>query len=845
MPRLLKILLPLFMLVVVVAVIVLLHRELRRYDYEAVVASLRQIPWPQIVQALGLTALSYVLLIGYDALALRQIGRWPGLWRTAFVAFTASVLSYNIGLALISGTAVRFRLYSAWSYTAREIAQVVAFTSATFWLGMFAAAGALLAFGAPLSLPDSLIGDHLRPVGWVLLALGAGYVIASACRRQPLVIRGWVVPLPRWPRAVGQLGLGAADVVVAGLVAWSVMPAGWPLHHFLGVYLLAMTLALVSHVPGGLGVLETVLLYGRPAEISGPAVLSALLVYRVIYYLLPLGGAVVLLAGHEFHRHRERLQTATAAAGRWMPRVAPQVFAAMVFLAGVILLVSGATPSAHSRIAALQEILPLPLVEVSHLLGSVIGLLLLLLARGLQRRLDGAYVLTVALLAAGAVLSLLKGADWAEALVLGTMLALLLPSRGYFQRRSSLLEARFTPGWIAAISVVIAATIWLGFFAYRHVEFRHELWWDFALRGDAPRFLRASVAVVVVASAVGLRRLLRPAGGRPPRPNRAALERAAEIAAHSPHGGAQLALVGDKPLLFSGSGRSVIMYGVEGHSWIAMGDPIGDPREFEELVWSFRELTDQYGGWTAFYEIGPDQLPLYLDLGLTLTKLGEEARVPLAGFDVERLPGDTLRRTIPQLEAAGVTFDWVRASGVGAVLPELRTVSDSWLRGHRGEKGFSLGYFNEAYLRRMPVAVARKDGRIVAFTNVWCAADKAELGVDLLRQAADAPPGVLDYLLLKVMQHGASAGYPWLNLGMAPLSGIATAALVPLPRPIAARVFTHGERFYQLQGLRAFKEKFAPVWRPRYLASPGGLALPLVLANVTRLIARGPAQPEA
>jgi phosphatidylglycerol lysyltransferase len=843
MRRFLKFLLPVLILLVLGAVVVLLHHELRRYDYAAVSASLRDIPWPRIAHALGLTALSYALLVGYDALALRQIGRSPGLWRTAFVSFTAYVLSYNIGLAVISGTAVRFRLYSAWGYTAREIAQVVTFTGATFWLGLFAAAGALLAFGAPVSLPDSAVSEHLRPVGWLLLALGVSYVVLSAWRREPIVVRGWTVPLPRWPRALGQLALGATDVIVAGLVAWSVMPVGWPLSHFLGVYILGMTLGLVSHVPGGLGVLETIVLYGRPDAVSGPAVLSALLVYRVVYYLIPLGGAVSLLAGHEIHRHRERLQSATAAAGRWMPRIAPHVFAAMVFLAGVILLVSSATPSVHGRLAVLQRFLPLPLLEVSHLLSSVVGLLLLLLARGLQRRLDGAYVLTVALLAAGAILSLLKGGDWEEAVVLGLMLAFLLPSRGYFQRPSSLLEARFTPGWITAIAVVIAATIWLGFFAYRHVEYRHELWWHFAFRGDAPRFLRAAVAVVVVAAAVGLRRLLRPAAGRTTPPDDATLERASVVAAASPDAGAHLALVGDKALLFSESGRSFIMYGVESRSWIAMGDPVGDPQEFEELVWSFRELTDQNGGWTAFYEVGPDQLPLYLDLGLTLTKLGEEARVPLAGFQLERLPSKSLRRTLPQLEAGGADFEWLPAAAVPALLPELRAISASWLDQRPGEeKGFSLGFFDEAYLRRTPIALVRQAGRVVAFANIWGGAQQAELSVDLMRYAADAPPRVMDYLLLKLMQRGAADGYQWFNLGMAPLSGMDTHALAPLPRRIAARVFTHGERFYHFQGLRAFKEKFGPVWRPRYLASPGGLALPLVLANVTRLIARGPAQ---
>ena len=204
-----------------------------------------------------------------------------------------------------------------------------------------------------------------------------------------------------------------------------------------------------------------------------------------------------------------------------------------------------------------------------------------------------------------------------------------------------------------------------------------------------------------------------------------------------------------------------------------------------------------------------------------------------------------MRRAVNAVERNGVRFEVVDPACVPALLPALRRVSDEWLATKRArEKGFSLGYFDEAYLAHFPVAVAwrRDDGggeRPVAFANVWRGADRRELSVDLMRYAADAPDGVMDYLFARLMLWGRAEGFAEFDLGMAPLSGFETRAVAPLWSRAGAAVFRHGEHFYNFRGLRRYKEKYDPVWVPKYLASPGGLVLPRVLANVTTLIAGG------
>ena len=285
------------------------------------------------------------------------------------------------------------------------------------------------------------------------------------------------------------------------------------------------------------------------------------------------------------------------------------------------------------------------------------------------------------------------------------------------------------------------------------------------------------------------------------------------------------------------------MYGIEGRSWVAMGDPVGDEAQIRELAWNFRELCDVGARWPVFYQVDEDRVPVYVDMGLTLVKLGEEARVPLTSFTLEGSAQKNLRHANRHLADEGCTFEIVEPELDDALVGELREVSDAWLAEKRvAEKGFSLGFFRPDYIRHCPVALVRRGGRIIALANIWRGANKAELSVDLMRYLPDAPQGVMEFLFTQLMLQGRQEGYEWFNLGMAPLSGIEAQALAPLWNRIASLAYRHGEHFYNFRGLRQYKQKFHPVWTAKYLASPGGLALPIILTNVASLVSGGLAE---
>ena len=224
--------------------------------------------------------------------------------------------------------------------------------------------------------------------------------------------------------------------------------------------------------------------------------------------------------------------------------------------------------------------------------------------------------------------------------------------------------------------------------------------------------------------------------------------------------GANAVLAGDKRLLFHPAGDAFVMYQVSGGSWIALGDPVGQAARAEDLVWAYREQVDRSGGRTVFYQVSGRSLPLYIDLGLSLLKLGEEARVPLADFGLEGSARADLRQSRRRAERDGASFEIVPPEGVAALLPRLRAISDAWLEDKAAaEKGFSLGAFEPAYLCQLPVAVIRAEGEVVAFANLWPTACREELSIDLMRFAPDAPRGAMDYLFIELMLWGRAEGY--------------------------------------------------------------------------------------
>jgi len=833
---------PIAALLVFAVVVLILHHQLAHLHVRSVFEHLHNIPRRQVLAALGFTAASYWLLSNYDVLALAYLRRRIPYPRILFTSFIAYSFGHTLGFSAFTGAAIRFRLYATAGVTAIDVATISAFCSLSLGIGLATIAGLSLYF-SPVHAAQIL---HLRhnwtlAVGTVLLAAVAAYAAWATLARGTLELRGWALRAPGPAIGLAQLLLSVLDLSLSAAVLWSLLPVDAHIAFvtFLGTYALAVIAGIVSHVPGGVGVFEAVMLLTLPG-IAPDALLGSLLAYRGVYYLVPLVFGTLLFGSKELAAQRSRIAWAQELASVYIAPVVPQVAGALSFLAGALLLFSGATPAVEERLAFLDRFLPLAVLELSHLAGSMVGLGLLVLARALFRRVQGAYHITVWLLVAGIFASLLKGLDFEEATLLALVLGVLVLGRRAFYRPTAILSERFTPVWVASIAGVIAMAIWLGVISNRHVSYSHELWWTFALDGNAPRMLRASLSIVVLGVAYVLLNMLRPARPEPAVAGAGELERARALIAQCDSTLANAALTGDKRLLFNDAGSAFVMYQIAGRSWIALGDPVGAREGAEELVWRLREMSDHHGCDTVFYQVCAERLALYVDLGLAALKIGEEARVPLSAFSLDGPERADLRQAHRRAQRDGASFEVVPPEGVEALLPQLQRISDSWLAGKStGEKRFSVGAFAPEYLRQFPLAVVRAEGSPAAFANLWTTGTRVELSVDLMRFGPEAPRGAMDYLFIELMLWGQRAGYRFFNLGMAPLSGLEAHPLAPAWHRVGNFIFRHGEHFYNFEGLRRYKGKFDPVWEPRYLVARGGIALPRVLIDVSTLIAGG------
>lgn len=523
--------------------------------------------------------------------------------------------------------------------------------------------------------------------------------------------------------------------------------------------------------------------------------------------------------------------------------LAPPVAAVLTFLAGLVLLASAVQPALPDRLGALLQAWPLAAAELSHFLASIAGVLLLIVADGLRRRLDGAYWLTLGLLGAGAIFSLLKALDYEEAAILILIALALVPARRAFYRRSQLTGALFSGQWMFGVAAALALAAGLLLFAYQGVDYHDELWWTMLRDEDLSRSLRALAGATVVGTLVLAHSALRPHRTGPSAAEAASsLARAKAIlaSAEGARGEANLVHTGDKRIVFSPSGRSFVMFRPRGNLWIAMGDPVGPVADRLDALVAFHAAADAACASPAIYSASAALLPQMIELGYSVRKIGEVAHIDTATFSLEGPARARLRQVWNRFHREGWRIDILKP-GEPVDWTALKGISDDWLAAHGGhEKSFSLGRFDPAYLSHFPVAFAARDGEPPsAFASLWPTADKGELAIDLMRHTNPVPSGLMDVLFIGLIEWAKKEGYRIVDLGMTPLAGISRARYAPSLNKIGAAIYDHAEDIYGFKGLRAYKSKFAPVWQPVFIGAPGYVSLPIALAQAAILTSGG------
>lgn len=833
--------------------------EFRQIDMGAVHATFKQISLPATLLLIAAGMLVVSLNALYDVLLLRWLRIKANVAYVARHAWLASVLNNVAGFAGMTGAGIRYLALGNVGVTGRDAVAFAGLVLFSMPVGLsvlstsvlFLHTDMLAQLTMPLNLAVLVLG--LVSLYWVLFLLVAG---GGGLHKRLLAD----TPPLAFPQRLGLLLVSLLDwlavVLLLALCLW-VVGERLPLDVLLAAFTVAATLGWVSMVPGGLGVFEgtmLVLLGGVVDDAS--LVLAALLLFRVVYYFIPFLFGVQMLSGmtlvkegggmDEFIRRFQAhpLLRLGQVPLRFLGQVSTQALAYLTFAAGVLLLVSAAFPAVATRLEALSPYMPLILREGFHLSSVMAGALLLGLARGISAGMRGAYHTTQGVLLLGIVVTLLKGLDYEEAMLLLVLSALLRANKAAFRHQGYPLTSRRSLRWLLAAGLALLLAAGLGEILYGSEQFTVRLG-AFGHGADAARYARALIVMLLTFLAwLGWTWFSMPLPASMKLPDAGLLEQARRFytgVGQTTY--SYLTFLGDKYLLMGGAETALIQYGQQRNHLIALGDPAAaDSAGVAEGIRAFRSMAEDYNRVAVFYQVDEANLHYYLNAGFALLKLGEKARVPLENFTLTGKKAQKLRTALNHGTRDGLSFEVAQHPLPEPLWRELQAVSDAWLEDKRAaEKGFSLGRFERAFLEQCSgFALVRQVGRLIAFASVTPDFGSAEeYRIDLMRHLADAPNGTMDFLFVNLMKHAAEAGYRWFDLGVAPLAGVGDSVWSPREERLIRLVYQYGNHFYNFKGLRDYKDKFNPQWRSLYLAYPRGVSLASILLDVAALVAGG------
>lgn len=512
----------------------------------------------------------------------------------------------------------------------------------------------------------------------------------------------------------------------------------------------------------------------------------------------------------------------------------------LVFISGVLLIISGIYPSIFYRIEFLDNIYSLSFLRFSHRASVLIGLMLIMTSKEVFFKVKRAYYVTLALLVIGGAFAFIKDLDYKEGVFILLVILVLISSKKSFYRKS--IPIKFTKSSailaVLCISVAVFANFVHKFNIHLTKDYRYYVEFFQSTKGYLKIALFTYLIFIVF---LIIWYLTMPKIEKDERYKDADLNEITEFFNRIDYGTifSHLVYLKDKKVFFSKGKESLIMYSKYRGKIIVLGDPIAKKENLYSFIEEFQDFTDLYGYDVVFYEIEEKNFSIYHDAGYYFFKLGEEAKIDLEEFNLVGSKKSAFRNTLRRVEREGYSFSIINPPFNEETLKELREISDKWL-GYRKEKGFSLGWFSEDYINKSPVAILKKDdeNKIMGFVSIMDAYDGGKtVAIDLMRIDKEAPNSSMDYLMLNLFLTFKEKGYKYFSLGEAPLSNVGFNNHSHLQEKLARLVYNSGNIFYSFDGLRRYKSKFSPIWKPRYLAYPKFMSLPEVFIDLCLLVA--------
>lgn len=601
------------------------------------------------------------------------------------------------------------------------------------------------------------------------------------------------------------------------VIGWA-MGVHFTLHEVIPLFVAANIIGIISMIPGELGSLDVILILGLsnlgiPREI----IVAWLLLFRIFYYIIPFFIGLFFFGRNLNGRFNTRFGGLPKMLGE---EFSHKLLVALLYFSGTLLMLSATIPQALNQFSWLRRIEPIAFHWVTRLPSIIFGFLLIILGRGISARVKKAYPIGLVLVASVVIYTFVRDFSWSMIIFMGILLVFLLFSKGELYRKQLVYswEMRTTDFLIFGSLMVLYIIIGVYNLPTHLLRHRHPI--DFLLFPSEQLWFQGLVAIILVAlfSGLVLYYLQSPRHRLGEKLDPDKLQ--ALLDAYGGNTDSQLAFLGDKDLYYyedeTRTPTVVFQFRTYCDKCIIMGNPSGKHADFAKAVEQFVNEADEWGYQLAFYEVTEEYVMLLHDYGYDFIKMGEAAEVDLNKFTFSGKKHKGQRALVNRFERDGYSFAVLEPPYSEATMQTLKTVSDAWLNGRR-EKGFSLGFYDEDYLKRSPIAVIKSQkGTIVAFANLLPVYDKKTATIDLMRYLPEVASGAMDYLFAKLFADLREKGILYFDLGMAPLSNVGTSRKSFTQERVANLVYSFGDHFYSFTGLREFKDKYANFWIPKY-----------------------------
>ncbi|WP_019241642.1 MULTISPECIES: bifunctional lysylphosphatidylglycerol flippase/synthetase MprF [Bacillus] len=840
MKSLKKIFKVLFPICVIVYIIYRAEEELRNISIKEVLQTAANLNRFDMIVIVIFGTLSVLVMSLYDDTLVRAMKITIPKKKYIKTAFIASSINSIMGFGGLAGASLRHVTYRSYTNHHKDLMQSITWmtTSALNGLSFFSILILLHVFPATKLLMDKpwmffvIIGMALFLPFYFILA----YINRKKVKSKDQEISFFSMNIRFTLASIIEWAFAAIILII--LLQMFDIQLSWRIA--MGIFIISAIVGVISFVPGGFGSFDLTYLLGMSYYgVAEEDILSVILLYRIVYYIIPfliallftvfeytgitirkvedkpIIGPAIETTGVVWAIYRDILSKI----GYWALSILV-LYAAWLNITSVLI------------VPVNDSLFNKAIFDLCYNIILTCSVILILNIKGIFHRTRKSFLFVSFALSLTIIAHLAKSLDYHEVILLGIVLAVLLSVHKQFIVEDMLVT------FFYYIRVIILGLLILALYFYfgtilstleNTEDFR-----SFSEVIESTVFSLIFVPFIMIGGSYLFNRLRKKEIGE-----EFDCQRFKQfLTTHIGNSLTYLGFMGDKRMFFSSDGKALILFRKYRNRLIVLGDPSGDPSSYVTVLTEFMNQANQMGYLVVFYQIDQKNMHLYHDFGYQFFKLGEEAYVNIDEFSLSGKKKAGLRATFNRFEREAYQLQ-IKDSINDDEYAELQSISKQWL-GKKKEKGFSIGEFNRPYINASQIAILRNaNNEAIAFATIMPMYEKGKFSIDLMRYLPDAPVGTMDAMLIYLFQYAKEQGFHYFNLGMAPLSNVGTQNDAFFAERIAANVFNNVRYMYSFSGLRKFKEKYHPQWQGKYLTYRKNKTLVASMILVTRMISKG------